>query len=150
MRLRLEVLEALGEWITQGGGAQDALDDAALYEAFLTFLTQPTEQKLLESISEPESEAGQALRALEVTRKTLLMSFRSQTMRPIPRSAPAPEPATDALSAGNYAIELPDIDQFDPEELVNSLNSMASATFRNMTQEVRSTLLQITVLWADI
>ncbi|KAI0700969.1 hypothetical protein C8T65DRAFT_656956 [Cerioporus squamosus] len=135
VRLRLEVLETLGEWITQGGGAQDALDDAALYEALLRFLTQPTEQKLLETISEPESDAGQALRALEVTRKTLLMSFRSQTMRPIPRPASAPEPVNDALSAGNYSIELPDFDHLDPEELVNNLNSMASATFRNMTQE---------------
>ncbi|TFK85784.1 hypothetical protein K466DRAFT_664258 [Polyporus arcularius HHB13444] len=135
VRLRLEVLETLGEWITQGGGAQDALDDATLYEALLAFLTQPTEQKLLESIPDQESDAGQALRALEVTRKTLLVSFRSQTMRPIPRSASAPEPVNDTLSAGNHTIELPDIDHLDPEELVNTLNSMASATFRNMTQE---------------
>lgn len=149
MRLRLEVLETLGEWITQGGGAQDALDDATLYEALLTFLTQPTERKLLESIFDQESDAGQALRALEVTRKTLLVSFRSQTMRPIPRSASAPEPVNDTLSAGNHTIELPDIDHLDPEELVNTLNSMASATFRNMTQEVCFTLSRIRFVRTD-
>ena len=137
VRLRLEVLETLGEWITQGGGAQDALDDAALYESLLTFFAQPTEQKLLESVSDPESEAGQALKALEVTRKTLLTSFRSQTMRPIPRST-ATQEATDENSVINsYSSELPDVDRLDPEELVNNLNAMASATFRNVTQEVR-------------
>ena len=47
MRLRLSVLEALGERLTVGGGAQDALDDAALYDAFLFFLTELTEQNFL-------------------------------------------------------------------------------------------------------
>ncbi|KAI0352013.1 hypothetical protein OH77DRAFT_829733 [Trametes cingulata] len=135
VRLRLEVLETMSEWVIHGGGAQDALDDTGLYEAFLTFLTQPTEQKLLESASDPESDVSQALRALDLARKTLHMSFLSQTMRPIPRTAGSPEHATDGLGSISYGSDLPDIDQLDPEELVNNLNSMASATLRNVTQE---------------
>ncbi|KAH9888368.1 hypothetical protein C8Q73DRAFT_794141 [Cubamyces lactineus] len=136
VRLRLEVLETMSEWVIHGGGAQDALDDSALYETFLAFLTQPTEQKLLESIPDSEPDSSQALRALELARKTLHMSFLSQTMRPIPRTAGgAPDSATDGLGAISYGSDLPDIDQLDPEELVNNLNSMASATLRNVTQE---------------
>ncbi|KAI0366782.1 hypothetical protein BV20DRAFT_971516 [Pilatotrama ljubarskyi] len=135
VRLRLEVLETMSEWVTHGGGAQDALDDTGLYEAFLTFLTQPTEQKLLESASDPESDVSQALRALDLARKTLHMSFLSQTMRPIPRNAGTSDNATDGLGSISYGSDLPDIDQLDPEELVNNLNSMTSATLRNVTQE---------------
>ena len=138
VRLRLEVFDTLSEWILQGGGAQDALDDGGLYEAFLSFLTQPTEQKLLEVGSNPESDAGQSLRQLDQSRKSLLATFRSQTMRPSPRSLPAPDAANDGMASASYSSELPDIDQLDPEELVNNLNLMASATFRNVTQEVRA------------
>ena len=127
----------MNEWITQGGGAQDALDDAALYDVFVSFLTQPTDQKLLEVAPDAASEAAQALRQLELSRKSLLATFRSQTMRPLPRSPPAPDAVNDGMVAASYSSELPDVDQLDPEELVNTLNLMASATFRNVTQEVR-------------
>ncbi|KAI0629663.1 hypothetical protein C8Q77DRAFT_1141583 [Trametes polyzona] len=147
VRLRLEVLETMGEWISQGGGAQDALDDAGLYDAFLAFLSQPTEQKLLESAGpEAESDVSQTLKALELARKTLHMSFLSQTMRPIPRTAGVSDSSTDEMGAVSYGTDLPDIDQLDPEELVNNLNSMASATLRNVTQEdlfVTADLLEI-------
>ncbi|KAH9851116.1 hypothetical protein C2E23DRAFT_886858 [Lenzites betulinus] len=136
IRLRLEVLETMGEWLSTGGGAQDALDDVGLYEAFLAFLTQPTEQKLLQSAApDAESDVSQALKALDLARKTLHMSFLSQTMRPIPRTAGAPDGMTEGLGTISYGTDLPDIDQLDPEELVNNLNSMASATLRNVTQE---------------
>ncbi|EIW54075.1 uncharacterized protein TRAVEDRAFT_132023 [Trametes versicolor FP-101664 SS1] len=136
VRLRMEVLEIMGEWVAQGGGAQDALDDAGLYDAFLAFLTQPTEHKPLESAaSDADSEVCQALKALDLARKTLHMSFLSQTLRPIPRTPAAPESTPDGLGAISYGSDLPDIDQLDAEELVNNLNSMASATLRNVTQE---------------
>lgn len=139
VRLRMEVLEIMGEWVAQGGGAQDALDDAGLYDAFLAFLTQPTEHKPLESAaSDADSEVCQALKALDLARKTLHMSFLSQTLRPIPRTPAAPESTPDGLGAISYGSDLPDIDQLDAEELVNNLNSMASATLRNVTQEVRN------------
>ncbi|KAH9935113.1 uncharacterized protein BXZ73DRAFT_89498 [Epithele typhae] len=122
VRLRLEVLDTMSEWITQGGGAQDSLDDGALYESFITFFSQPTEQKMLESVSEPESDASQALRTLEINAAG-------------PEKHAYTESANDGMAAGNYSSELPDIDQLEPEELVNNLNLMASATFRNVTQE---------------
>ncbi|KAI1790396.1 hypothetical protein LXA43DRAFT_891223 [Ganoderma leucocontextum] len=135
VRLRLEVLDTLNQWINQGGGAQDALDDGALYEAILTFLTQPTEQRLLKSAPEPESGASQAMTALEASRTALLASFRSQTLRPVPRTTTAPEQTDDNVPIQSYSTELPDIDHVDPEELVTNLNAMTSATFRNVTQE---------------
>ena len=141
MRLRLEVLDTLNEWINQGGGAQDALDDGALYEAILAFLTQPAERKLLESAPESGSSAGQATRALEASRTALLASFRSQTLRPIPRAPPTPELTNDGVAIQSYSSELPDIDQVAAEELVNNLNAMASATFRNVAQEVSGGIL---------
>ncbi len=136
VRLRMEVLDTLNEWINQGGGAQDAIDDGALYEAILTFLTQPTERKLSESSPESESGASQATKALEASRTALLACFRSQTLRPVPRTPPTPEPTNDGVAMQSYSSELPDIDQVDAEELVANLNAMASATFRNVTQEV--------------
>ena len=136
MRLRLEVLDTLNEWINQGGGAQDALDDGALYEAILAFLIQPTEWRLSESAPESEASISQATKALEASRTALLASFRSQTLRPIPRTPATAEPTNDNVAVQSYASELPDIDQVDAEELSNNLNAMASATFRNVTQEV--------------
>lgn len=136
MRLRLEVLDTLNEWINQGGGAQDALDDGALYEAILAFLIQPTEWRLSESAPESEASISQATKALEASRTALLASFRSQTLRPIPRTPATAELTNDNVAIQSYASELPDIDQVDAEELVNNLNAMASATFRNVTQEV--------------
>ncbi|KAM5530203.1 hypothetical protein V8D89_016139 [Ganoderma adspersum] len=135
VRLRLEVLDTLNEWINQGGGAQDALDDGALYEAILAFLIQPTEWRLSESAPESEASTSQATKALEASRTTLLASFRSQTLRPIPRTPATVELTNDNVAIQSYTSELPDIDQVDPEELVNNLNAMASATFRNVTQE---------------
>ena len=137
VRLRLEVLDTLSEWITQGGGAQDVLDDGALYEALLSFLNQPSEQKLLQSASQSE-DAIQAVKALETSRTALLVSFRSQTLRPIPRASTASDQTKDEVATQSYSSDLPDIDQLDAEELVNVLNAMASATFRNVTQEVSS------------
>lgn len=136
MRLRLEVLDTLNEWINQGGGAQDALDDGALYEAILAFLIQPTEWRLSESVPESEASTSQATKALEASRTALLACFRSQTLRPIPRTPAIAEPTNDNVAIQSYASELPDIDQVNAEELVNNLNAMASATFRNVTQEV--------------
>ncbi|PIL33764.1 transporter [Ganoderma sinense ZZ0214-1] len=135
LRLRLEVLDTLNEWINLGGGAQDALDDGALYEAILAFLTQPTEWRLSGPAPEAEASASQAAKALEASRTALLTCFRSQTLRPVPRTPAIPEPTNDGASIQSYTSELPDLDQVGAEELVNNLNAMASATFRNVTQE---------------
>lgn len=128
----------MSEWLNQGGGAQDALDDPLLHESFLTFLTLPTEQKLLESVSAVDSSESQALKVLDDTRKTLHMTFLSQTMRPSPRATSPPESNLSGPGLRSYGSELPVIDEVDAEELVNNLNSMASAAFRNVNQEVRS------------
>ncbi|OBZ69986.1 hypothetical protein A0H81_10131 [Grifola frondosa] len=143
---RSEVLETMSEWIMQGGGAQDILDDAMLFESFQTFLTLPTEQELLESIRDKDANVLQTLKALDDVRKNLHMSFVSQTMRPSPRPSSTPDAAVDGHGMRSRSSELPDIDQLDAEELVANLNAMASSAFRNVTQEdllITSDLLEV-------
>lgn len=135
LRVRSEVLEALYEWFVRGGGAQDALDDAQLYSSLETFLGHHTDHNLAH---EDNPAVRQATVVLEQIRQNLQRCFLSKTKRPT-------QPLSDNLTSGgasrSFGSEPPDIDRLDAEELVNNLDSMASAAFQNVTQEVSVILL---------
>ena len=134
VRIRIEVLETIGKWITCGGGAQDVLDDAQLYANLLAFLSQPVEFPA----HLDESQIPHGLAVLEDTRKTLLASFVAQQKRPLSKVHSHSNTSTRQTTARNFGSDIPEIDEMDPETLVGNLDAMASAAFRNVVQEVRT------------
>ncbi|PCH35674.1 hypothetical protein WOLCODRAFT_28060 [Wolfiporia cocos MD-104 SS10] len=134
VRKRSEVLETMNEWINRGGGAQDALDDTQLYKAFESFFAQSAEHDILQHISEDDVNAHQALAILDQIKKTLQLSFITQTRRPS-RSPSLPYSSSDAIGVRSFGSDPPDIDKLEAEDLVNNVNSMASAALRNVNKD---------------
>ncbi|TFY55136.1 hypothetical protein EVJ58_g8436 [Rhodofomes roseus] len=130
MRKRSEVLETMNEWVNRGGGAQDILDDAPLHNSFLSFLDSRAEHEL-PTLAE---ETRQQVSVLEQLRKTLRMSFYSQTLRPT-RAETLSDGASSATGSHNFGSDIPNIDELDAEELVDNLDAMTSAALRNVNQE---------------
>ncbi|KAJ7339081.1 rho GTPase activating protein 22 [Mycena albidolilacea] len=138
---RTEVLDALQDWLTRGGGAQDMLDDPQLYTAVCSFLDTPTDHAMPPSANASDPGVEQAWGTLTEVRGRLRRTFETNTMRP-----PAPFPSlsrhtTSAMNGRsrpqNQSRDPPDIDKVDPEELVDAIDAMASAAFGNITEEAR-------------
>lgn len=121
------VLETMLDWLNNGNGGLDALDDTQLYQSFQTFVDNP-----------PDTSEESALRTVwtDVQR-----TFKTRTMRPSPSKAahppPTPDPAASRRSRNASIREPPDLDSVSPEDLIEILDGMASATFSNVTEEVR-------------
>jgi hypothetical protein len=136
---RSEVLETIKQWISSGGGAQDALDDIQLFSAVQSFLDSPTDHAVHESANFEDSNVRQAWATLLEAKQALHFSFASATKRPLaPRVDPSPKPAmTNGTRVPKISgREPPDIDVVDAECLVDCLDCMACAAFSNVTQEV--------------
>ncbi len=63
--------------------------------------------------------------------------FDSQTLRPSIPKTPGQDQKKGSSGVLIFA-DLPDLDRMTPDELVNDLNAMASAAFRNITEDVSS------------
>ena len=123
------------EWLTIGGGAQDILDDVQLFNAIQSFLEIPNDMVKLDDNPAVE----QAWESLVETKRSLKLTFVSQTMRPsISRGF-------HNLRSGNNrgartrivsTRDPPDLDRIYPEDFVDNLDGMAGAAFSNVTQEV--------------
>ena len=122
----------MNEWVNRGGGAQDILDDAQLHTTFLSFLESRAEHEL----PEVTDETRQQFAVLDQLRKTLRMTFFSQTLRPA-RSDTLSDGAAGVTGNHNYGSDIPNIDELDAEQLVDNLDAMMSAALRNVSQEVR-------------
>lgn len=136
VQVRSEILGTINDWITLGGGAQDVLDDPQLYESILTFLEHPTDHSVLQDMPRDDQDIHEAVNMLYNAKLSLHTSFLSQTMRPSTRNLHDPDNLLNGSNPENFGPEPPNIDQLDAEELVNNLDSMASAAFRNVSQEV--------------
>ncbi|KAH8112731.1 hypothetical protein DFH11DRAFT_473608 [Phellopilus nigrolimitatus] len=137
-------MKTIAEWIHSGGGAQDALDDVELHAAMMAFLSQQNERDLTNSATQSD-EVLERLRACENERASLLQTFTAQTMRPQMRHVPV-RGSTSVTTAHNFGIRPPRMEELTPEELVNNLDAMASAAFRNVNQEdlfVTADLLEV-------
>ncbi|KZT03884.1 uncharacterized protein LAESUDRAFT_728564 [Laetiporus sulphureus 93-53] len=144
VRRRSEILETMNEWINRGGGAQDVLDDLQLHSSFESFLAHCTEE-LWQHLLDDDAHKQRSLGLLEQLKKTLDLTFRSQTMRPTPVPS-LQDSIIESTSSQSFGLDAPDIDRIDAEELVNNLDAMASSTFRNVSQEdlfVTSDLLEV-------
>jgi hypothetical protein len=128
-------MEVLGEWLRSGGGPQDILDDTALYLAFKSFLESSSDHSIPESQYRDNAEVIESWASLRDRVHALSALFSSQTLRPsIPKTL-AQEERTILAGAQNF-VELPDFDRMTPGQLVNEFNTMATAAFRNVTEEV--------------
>lgn len=142
VRARTEVLETISRWIHEGGGAQDALDDPQLHIAFVSFFNSATEHTaLLEAADDPQVQRGFA--TINENRKAVFQSFTLQTMRPVVRTISGMELFAEPVAASSFGPGIPDIDQVKPEDLVNTIDAMAAAAFRNITQEVCHQVIKV-------
>ena len=133
---RSELLGTMNDWMTSGGGAQDALDDTQLYDSVRAFLEHPTDHQVIDDLAQHNQDIQEAVNMLYNMKLVLQMTFVSQTMRPSTRNVYESDGLMNGPSSGNFGSEPPNIDQLSAEELVNNLDSMASAAFRNVSQEV--------------
>lgn len=131
IRTRLAVLSVLREWIRDGGGAQDVLDDAQLHDVLKSFVFSGVDHHLP---SPPEAEeddvqAGQdkLVSSLEGFKRTFEAQIRRPTMRH--------ESSRTSLQGTNLGRDLPDIDSLTSEELVVHLDAMAAAACSVMVDE---------------
>lgn len=136
IRIRSQVIDTLNEWICQGGGAQDVLDDAQLFNAMHLFIDNDTHHVVPAATALDDVSIQQAWGAYEQGRKLLASSFASQTMRPTCRDISAFKPPIGNSKSWNLGRDAPDIDRVDPEQLVDNLDAMAAAAFSNVSEEV--------------
>ena len=84
---------------------------------------------------EDDTDAIKSWTSLRDRLNTLSAIFSSQTLRPSIPKTPTVEHRTTSSGVLSF-VDLPDLDGTKPEVLVNELNSMATAAFRNITEEV--------------
>lgn len=141
LHYRSEILGTIKEWMTVGGGAQDCLDDAQLYEAVRTFLESPLGRSELDQLpSFEDGDLSQAWEALETMKNNTLSVFIPHTLRPPVLAATNLRPLTAHGHPRNFGSQAPDIDQVAAEDLVDNLNAMGLAALVSVTEEVCSPL----------
>jgi GTPase-activating protein BEM2 len=127
----------MNEWMVQGGGTQDVLDDASLYNGIQSFLDDNSRHAPPTSPAFDNFAVQQAWSAYEQRRKSYVSTFVAQTMRPTSRDGFLFKPSVGNVRPQNMGRDPPDIDRIDPEQLVESLDSMGAAAFSNISEEVR-------------
>lgn len=139
IKSRVEVLEVLQEWIQKGSGAEDALDDGQLYDAFKAFNLELMREESFSGSQRDSTDVKvrEAWKHLSKVKESLAALFTTHTKRPpIKRpNAELHEITGDGYSRGVNS-DPPDIDRSSPEELVNIIDAMMNAAFRNVTEEV--------------
>jgi len=135
---RAEVLEVLQEWIQKGSGAEDVLDDGQLYDAFKAFNSDLMREETFSGSQRDSTDVrvSEAWKNLSQAKQSLVFLFTTHTKRP-----PIKRPSTELheISGDSYtraSSDPPDIDRSSPEELVNIIDAMMNAAFRNVTEEV--------------
>ncbi|KAG8709390.1 rho GTPase-activating protein [Ceratobasidium sp. 394] len=103
-----EILQTLTNWIIEGGGGQDLLDDTEFFEGTHKFLFHSNAREL-----EP-------LREL----------FKRVTRRPGLEVVPGPSGGQTSTGFGSSA---PSLDDIDPETLADNLDAIAAAAFKPVT-----------------
>ncbi|KAG9092063.1 rho GTPase-activating protein [Ceratobasidium sp. 370] len=103
-----EILQTLTNWIIEGGGGQDLLDDTEFFEGMHKFLFHSNAPEL-----EP-------LREL----------FKRVTRRPSLEVVPGPSGGQTSTGFGSSA---PSLDDIDPETLADNLDAIAAAAFKPVT-----------------
>ena len=136
---RIEVIDVLQEWIQKGSGAEDALDDGQLYDAFKAFNSELMREETLSTSQRDSTDVKirEAWKNLGKVKEGLVALFTTYTKRP-----PIKKPNTELHEVAgdghprSISSDPPDIDRTSPEELVNIVDAIMNAAFRNVTDEV--------------
>ncbi|KDN42364.1 hypothetical protein RSAG8_06855, partial [Rhizoctonia solani AG-8 WAC10335] len=107
-RYRSEVIQTLTNWIVEGSGGQDLLDDTDFYDAMYKFLFHS------------ESAQLESLRQL----------FNRVTRRPSMETVPVP---SAGHSSTGFGSTVPSLDDIDPETLADNLDAIAAAALKPVT-----------------
>jgi hypothetical protein len=110
-RYRSEIVQTLTNWIVDGGGGQDLLDDTDFYDGMHKFLFH--------------SDAPQLAPLREL--------FQRVTRRPNMETVPAPSAGHSSTGFGSSAPSLSDM---DPETLADNLDAIAAAALKPVTLTV--------------
>ncbi|KAG9127010.1 rho GTPase-activating protein [Ceratobasidium sp. 392] len=105
---KAEILRTLTNWIIEGGGGQDLLDDTEFFDGMHKFLFHSNAPEL-----EP-------LREL----------FKRVTRRPSLEVVPGP---TSGQTSSGFGSSAPILDDIDPETLADNLDAIAAAAFKPVT-----------------
>lgn len=120
--LPLAILRVMQDWIVIGGGAQDVLDDAELYQAFKAFLKRPPSKLSTDSKLEHLSD-------VDVARRQLSQIFNAQIQRPeLIKDRP---PSVRTSGPEGFGADPPSMDEIGASQLVESLDAIAVRTILN-------------------
>lgn len=134
----MQVLDVMKEWLLQGGGAQDILDDPQLYKTVRSFLDDSVFHGVPASPAMDDLSVQQALTGCEQNLQSFASCFTAQTRRPTGRDHQSLKLPFGSSRSRQLGKEAPDIDRIDPEQLVEDLDAMTAAAFSNVNEEVRS------------
>lgn len=132
-QVRLCVLVAIKEWLLQGGGGQDVLDDVQLFDALQTFLQSLPQHSIQQPQATPTESETSTHVDLEQARADLLSRLDRLTMRPPVRRTTMSRRSVVTRSPSSNP---PDIDHVDAERLVDNLDEMAATAFNSVSEEV--------------
>jgi hypothetical protein len=136
--LRLSILTVLSDWITQGGGAQDLLDNPDICREMRHFLHNDEKHAVPEGVSK-ESVDRPAWEEVQDLRKSLVVSFERLIRRPSLRALIVHEPGPFERVYGPHP---PDIDHIGVEDLIGCLDAIGATAFRYVQPDVSSTHLK--------
>ncbi|KAI0319572.1 hypothetical protein OF83DRAFT_1170122 [Amylostereum chailletii] len=130
---RYNILEVILDWL-QNGGTQDILNDGALFNAVQSFLGSKEDHSMPASLDKDEEKAVESWAVFKLRLKAAQSLFNSQTRRPSARSGTVMD-VLGVSSQSNRSAEPLDFSKTTPEELVESLDAMAAAAMRNVSEE---------------
>jgi hypothetical protein len=114
------------------------LDDGQLYDAFKAFNSELMREEALSGSRRDSADIkiSEAWKTLNQAKESFISLFTTHTKRP-----PIKRPNTEfhEITGDGYQranSDPPDIDRSSPEELVNIIDAMINAAFRNVTEEV--------------
>lgn len=118
------------------------MDDAQLYDTFKAFNSDLMREETFSGSQRDSSDVKikEARKILSQAKESLIALFATHTKRP-----PIKKPNTEfhEIAGEGHSRSLnsdpPDIDRVSPEELVNVIDAMINAAFRNVTEEVSVT-----------
>lgn len=132
--LRMAILTVVNEWLMDGGGVVDVLDQPDLYYEVDSWLTNEREQATPAAALTNEQDRV-TWKEVEDARKTLYTIFRRQTKRPPLRHLSAYESGAYETSDRAYGPKLPDPDALSPQQLIEQLDAIGSVGIRMLQAE---------------
>ncbi|KAG8804101.1 rho GTPase-activating protein, partial [Serendipita sp. 399] len=140
--LRIAIFTVINEWLIDGGGILDVLDQPDLYAEVDSWLRSDREHAIPTAALNSEMDLP-AWREVEDIRRNLVSVFQRQTRRPLLRSNLSYDSGAYGSSEFSYGSQLPEIDALTPQEVVEQLDAIGSAAIRMLQIEDLLSCLEI-------